>query len=180
MRLFTGLSLPPEARSSLLALTGRLRPLAKLAWTSEDKLHITTKFIGEWPESRVDELKQVLTAVAAPGPVQIHIRGLGWMPNERRPLTLYAGVEHDASLAALAQATDHALFSLGILPEKRAYHPHVTLGRIRRQEKDDIRALRDEVAGATLDLAPFIAGAFHLYLSADGTYTRLSTYPLHP
>ena len=67
-------------------------------------------------------------------------------------------------------ATEAALAALGIAPEQRSYHPHVTLGRARRRESD--------VALPRLDLAPFRADAFHLYLSANGTYTKLRSYPL--
>ncbi|MEO5924022.1 MAG: RNA 2',3'-cyclic phosphodiesterase [Bryobacteraceae bacterium] len=174
MRLFTGLSLPPQARAPLLALTDHLRPLADLAWTPEAKLHITTKFIGVWPDARLAELQQVLTAVATSGPVDIHIRGLGWMPNSRAPLTLYAGVELTGDLAS---RTEDLLEGLGILKEKRAYQPHVTLGRIRRTG-GSIEALRAEIELAGIEIAPFRADAFHLYLSDSGTYTKLSDYPL--
>ena len=174
MRLFTGISLPPEASGPLVALTDHLRPLALLAWSPVEKLHITTKFIGSWPESRISELQQVLSMVTASEPVDIHIRRLGWMPNPRFPLTLYAGVQLTGDLAA---RTEDALEGLGILKEKRAYHPHVTLGRIRRKI-DPIDALQAEIAQANLDIAPFRSTAFHLYLSANGIYTKLSDYPL--
>jgi 2'-5' RNA ligase len=180
VRLFTAIALPPAARAPLLALTDHLRPLGKLAWTSEDKLHITTKFIGEWPESRVDELNQALSAVTVAGPVDIHIRRLGWMPNQRFPLTLFAGVEMSCELP---RATEELLEGLGILKEKRVYRPHVTLGRIRRAGRDpgfalQYDALQAELQHTELDIAPFRASAFHLYLSAGGTYTKLSEYPL--
>jgi len=174
MRLFTGISLPPEARGPLLALTEHLRPLADLAWTPEAKLHITTKFIGQWPDSRIGELKQVLSAVTVREPVDVHIRNLDWMPNAQSPLTLYAGVQLTGDLAA---ATESILESIGILKEKRAYRPHVTLGRIRRTTAS-LHDLRAAVAQTTFEVAPFRARAFHLYLSTDGTYTRLSDYPL--
>ena len=175
MRLFTAIALPPEARAPLLALTDRLRPLAKLAWTPEAKLHITTKFIGEWPESRLDELKQVLSAVTIAEPIDIHIRRLGWMPSSRFPLTLFAGVEMSGDLP---RTTEDLLEGLGILKEKRMYRPHLTLGRIRRTGRDSIEALQTELQQTDLDIAPFRAPAFHLYLSANGTYTKLSDYPL--
>ena len=175
MRLFTGISLPPEARMPLLALTDQLRPLAKLAWTAEAKLHITTKFIGEWPESRLGELQQLLSVVTPNEPVDIHIRGLGWMPNPRFPLTLYAGVHMTSDLA---RVTQELLENLGIIKEKRVYQPHVTLGRVRRKGRDSIDALQAELARTNLDIAPFRAAVFHLYLSAGGTYTMLSDYSL--
>ena len=161
MRLFTGLSLPPEACSPLLTLIHRLRPLADLAWTPPEKLHVTTKFVGEWPEVRLSELQQALAGVAPSGPVLIRIRGLHWMSS-----ALCAGVEMSGDLH---RATDTALAAIGVPNERRAYRPHVTLAR-RRHPAD--------LPLTGLDVAPFPAAAFHLYLSANGTYTKLSTYAL--
>ena len=47
--------MPICARSS-----GAWKPLARINWSPVDNLHITTKFIGEWPEARLDEIKRAL------------------------------------------------------------------------------------------------------------------------
>src|ERR1700760_3160588 len=56
MRLFTALELSPEVLIRLERLTSVLRPEALINWSPLDNLHITTKFIGEWPETRLDDL----------------------------------------------------------------------------------------------------------------------------
>src|SRR5207247_10615103 len=110
-------------RAALATWIERLRPLAKLSWIPVEKLHITTKFIGEWPEEKLDELKLALASVKAPGPVNIVIRGLG-----RLPRVLYDAVEANEALPALAAATERAV---GGPPEYRADRPHATLERTR-------------------------------------------------
>src|SRR6185312_5612447 len=107
----------------------RLRPLAKLGWIPAEKLHVTTKFIGEWPEERLEELKRALAVVRRPAPVEIAIRRLGWLPNPRSARVLYAGVEASESLTALAAATGRAVAGIGVPAEDRIYRPHVTLAR---------------------------------------------------
>jgi len=47
LRLFTAIDIPSDVKAALAALIDRLRPLAKLHWIPVEKLHITTKFIGE-------------------------------------------------------------------------------------------------------------------------------------
>jgi 2'-5' RNA ligase len=178
MRLFTGIALPPEASAPVLALIDQLQPLAHIAWTKAEKLHITTRFIGDWPESRLDELKQALTAISAPLPIEVRIHGLNWLPNPHRPLTVHAAVEATEPLKQLAADTDSVLLQLGLIPEPRTYRPHVTLGRIRRQDHDPIGPLQRAVEQTRVSVAPFRAESFHLYLSANGTYTKLSDYPL--
>ena len=63
MRLFVGLDLPANIKSNLGKLVDSLRPTAKMRWSPVANLHITTKFIGEWPEARLDEMKAALSAV---------------------------------------------------------------------------------------------------------------------
>jgi len=47
LRLFTAIDIPADVKARLAALLDRLRPLARLHWIPVEKLHITTKFIGE-------------------------------------------------------------------------------------------------------------------------------------
>jgi len=176
MRLFTALDISEEVRGRLRAAVGRWKPLAKISWSPIDNLHVTTKFIGEWPEARLEELKKALAAVPRAGAIGIAIRGTGWFPNERRPRVLWAGVEADESLAKLAHATEQAVAALGVPVEERPYSPHLTLARIR--EAVPLDALRAAIAHAEADFGAFRAGEFKLYLSAAGRYTPLAAFSL--
>ena len=160
MRLFTAIDIPPDVKAALAALLHRLRPLADLKWVPVEKLHITTKFIGEWPEERLDELKRALASVKAPAPVDIVIRGLG-----RLPQVLDAAVEPNEALSALAAATEQAVGGPG---EDRSYRPHITLARARK------RVPRIDFEKSTI--GSFQASSFALYLSAGGKYTKLQEF----
>jgi 2'-5' RNA ligase len=155
--------------------------LAKISWSPIDNLHITTKFIGEWPEARLEELKEALGAVPATGAIGIAIRDIGWFPDERRPRVLWAGVQADETLAKLAHATDQAVAALGVPMEKRPYSPHLTLARIREpifSKSGTLDSLRAEIAKVDTDFGAFRAGQHTLYLSAGGRYTPLASFPL--
>ena len=180
MRLFTAIDIPPDVKATLAALLDRLRPLAKLGWIPVEKLHITTKFIGEWPdkpEARLDDMKRALAAVACPAPVEIAIRRLGWLPNPRSARMLYAGVEANESLTALAAATERAVSGIGVPAEDRIYRPHVTLARTRKRVPLD--ALKRALAEIELSaIGSYRASSFALYLSAAGKYTKLQEFSL--
>ncbi len=146
MRLFTAIELSAEVTENLRLLLDRLRPAAKLSWTRVENLHITTKFIGEWPEERLDEVKRALESVKSPGPIAIDIHGIGWFPDARRPRVLFAGVKAADELADLAQATDDALAAIGVEKEDRKYTPHLTLARVRTSAPlDGIRKALDSI-----------------------------------
>ena len=175
MRLFTAIDISVEVRDELRKLLNRLRPLAKLKWSPVENMHITTKFVGEWPEQRLEEMKRVLDTVVFPEAIDIEVRGLGWFPNPKRPRVFWAGVRAGAALPALAHETERAAASLGVPVEDRPYAPHLTLARLKDPVALD--ALRSAIAGLeTYSFGTFQANAFSLYLSAGGKYTRLAEF----
>ncbi len=181
MRLFTAIDIPGEIKARLQVFMNRLRPAAKLTWSPVENLHVTTKFIGEWPEPRLSELKSALASVPFMGPasgsIEIAIRGVGWFPNSRNPRVFFAGIESGPELVTLARDTDQALAPLGIPAEDREFHPHLTLAR--RRDAVSLETLRQQLAtGASDDFGAFRAASFFLYLSASGRYTRLQEFPL--
>ncbi len=181
MRLFTGLDLPAGVIGSLEDLLRILRPAARIHWSPPANLHVTTRFIGEWPDQRLEELRAALGALPAHPPVPIHIRNLGYFPNPHSPRVFWAGVDAPPDLAALAAETDAALEPLGLKPEGRPFSPHLTLARIK--EKVPLQPLREAVAGLpSLDFGRFTADRFFLYLSRPGAggsvYTKLAEFPL--
>lgn len=182
MRLFVGLDLSDTVKSNLGKLIGQLRPAAKLRWSPVANLHVTTKFIGEWPEARLDELKTALAAIRGIAAFPVSIRGLGWFPNPHRPRVFWAAARAPEALAKLAAATEDAAFSLGVARETRPYSPHLTLARMPDPAVDPGPVLRKVAELPSDDFGSFYATAFHLYLSKMGpggsVYTTLATFPL--
>jgi len=181
MRLFVGLDLPYEMRRNLELLLHLLKPLARIQWSALENLHLTTKFIGEFPEARLEELKSALAAVPRPCALRIAIRGLGWFPDADRPRVFVAGIHAPPELAALARDTALACEALGIAHEEKEFRPHLTLARIRRPEP--LTALKTEISRLpSVEFGVFQAESFHLYRSqlqpGGSIYTKLASFPL--
>ncbi len=179
MRLFTAIDLPQEILLRLERLVAALRPEALIKWSPLDNLHITTKFIGEWPEARMEELHEALAEVAPRASFEVEVRQLGWFPNERSPRVLWAGVDGGAALSTLASETEKRLISLGVPAEDREFSPHLTLARIKSPVP--LRALRQKVQ--ELQPAPvgkFLVSQFTLFRSDPGSnasiYRKLREY----
>ncbi|HJT88898.1 MAG TPA: RNA 2',3'-cyclic phosphodiesterase [Bryobacteraceae bacterium] len=180
MRLFTGLDLPAEVVGNLRKLIERLRPTARIHWSPPENLHITTKFIGEWPEERLEELKSVLGSLEGRQPISVDIHKLGFFPNPNSPRVFWCGIEAPG-LEDLASATDRATAALGIPAEQRAFSPHLTLARIK--ERLDLQPLRETIAVlSSLDFGRFEVRSFFLYQSrlrpSGSVYTKLAEFPL--
>jgi 2'-5' RNA ligase len=181
MRLFTGIAIPQDVQRTLAQLIDHLRPHAHIKWSPPYNLHITTKFIGEWPEARLDDLINVLRAVP-PFPVfDVLVRGIGWFPNPHAPRVLWAAITAPPTLPDLAAAIDEATATLGIERERKPFSPHLTLARIK--EPVQLQNLRRAIAELqSVDFGAFTATHFHLYLSKPGPassiYTQLAEFPL--
>jgi RNA 2',3'-cyclic 3'-phosphodiesterase len=180
MRLFTGLDLPPDVVAKLDELLRRLKPTAPINWSPLANLHITTKFIGEWPEPRLDELHAALKAMPAHEPIPVAIRRLGFFPNPHSPRNFWCGIQAPG-LDRLAADTDTATSALGITSEKRPFSPHLTLARIK--EKIELQPLREAIAALdSLDFGEFEARSWFLYRSTlkptGSVYTKLAEFPL--
>lgn len=183
MRLFTAIDLPPEILARLDRLLSVLRPTASINWRPLHNLHITTKFIGEWPETRLEDLQRALVATAVREPFELELRNLGWFPRQRVPHVLWLGVEGGAKLAELASDTEDQLLPLGIAKENRTFSPHLTLARIKKPVPlASLRAKVQELQPAELGRSRI--SHFSLFSSEAGAktsiYRKLREYPLEP
>jgi 2'-5' RNA ligase len=180
MRLFTGLDLPADILGNLEELLRRLKPAARIHWSPPANLHVTTKFIGEWPEARLGELKAALAGLPARDAIRVRIRQVGFFPNPHSPRVFWCGIEAPG-LPELAADTDSATAKLGIPRENRPFSPHLTLARIK--ERVELQPLREAIAAlASQEFGSFQAASFYLYQSTlrrtGSVYTKLAEFPL--
>src|SRR5580698_2973074 len=131
MRLFTGIAPAPRVLDNLARVLKELRPLAPLNWSAVENLHITSKFIGRWPEERLTELESALNNVNFGSVFDVAVPRLRYFPTPHHPRAFFAGVQAGPALAELADRIDEALRPLGVAREERPYSPHLTLARIK-------------------------------------------------
>ena len=135
-RLFIALQTPPEIRAMMAATVKVLNASgADVRWEQENKLHCTLKFLGDTDESRiVSVLAAAGLAAADVPPLVLTYAGIGCFPNHHAPRVIWIGIEnHGGHLMALQQSLEDALAADGFDREERAFHPHVTLGRVKSQ-----------------------------------------------
>jgi 2'-5' RNA ligase len=180
MRLFTGLDLPTDVVEKLEALLRKLKPTADINWSPPANLHVTTKFIGEWPDARLNELMAALVGLKPRAAIPVAIRRLGFFPTPKSPRVFWAGIEAPG-LEDLARDTDDATAALGIKREDRAYSPHLTLARIK--ERIEMGPLSEAIARLrSQEFGSFEVDRFFLYRStlkpSGSVYTKLAEFPL--
>lgn len=134
MRLFTALDVEPDIKDGLHdAVLELRRTRAPVRWVRPEAMHLTLKFLGETPEEKLPSLESSLEKVCRPVcPFAVTIRGMGAFPALSRPRVLWAGVEEPSGIiGTLAGRLEKDLAVLGWKKEKRRFHPHVTVGRVK-------------------------------------------------
>src|SRR5271155_6076246 len=99
MRLFTGIDPSDEVREKLERLLMHLRSCAHLKWSPVYNLHVTLKFIGEWPEEKLPQLEDALRSVPSRHEFPVEVKSLGWFPNAHHPRVFWAAVLGGDALA---------------------------------------------------------------------------------
>jgi len=192
MRFFVALDIDAEIRGRIAQFMDGVREFAPDArWVAAESLHLTLKFIGEWPAERLDELKRTLAAVHGQL-TEITFSGTGFFPTPKSARVFWIGIRVGPELASLASAVDSATASLGIEKEQRAFTPHLTLartgsGRPQRTSSDRVnssfRRLQEKLAAMPAPaFGTMSPREFFLYeskLSPKGAvYTQLASFPL--
>jgi 2'-5' RNA ligase len=189
IRSFIAIDLPDSSKAALEELGQRLRrqvPHDSVRWSRVAGIHLTLQFLGDVAEGDLPGIKTALAAVGEQhAPFTFTIGGLGCFPNTRRPRVVWVGVQEETgALAALQRDVEKSLLPLGFKPEKRAFHPHLTLGRTRRDVRPaDQRRLGELVSSAGVgELDRVHVASLRLMrsdLRPDGAiYTALAVFDL--
>jgi len=134
MRTFVAVDLDPTVKSSLLELISRLsREEADVRWMKKQGMHITLKFLGEVPETKIPNIiNSIRSACDSLNKFQISFKGTGFFPSQSGfPRVLWAGIDQSHDLSTLHQRIEDELGKLDFSSEKRRFYPHLTLGRVK-------------------------------------------------
>ena len=174
-RLFVAIRPPEDIRDLLI---DAMDDGADFRWQQDEQLHLTLRFVGEVDRPLAEDLAVALAAIRAPA-FDLRVHGTGRF-EQRNSGALWAGVEPKAPVATLAAKVERICQSAGLEPERRAFHPHITLARWKGRRSREIATFLDRTGG--LASAPFAVDRFTLFesrLSRHGAhYEEVASYPL--
>jgi len=134
MRLFIAIEIPGEIKQKMADVQRRLRDTdVDAGWTRPEGIHLTLKFLGEVPEAKVrDIINGLQRAVEGVGPFRLDVGGAGTFPGPKNARVVWVGISGDvAKLARLQSSVEETISGIGFERDKRAFTPHLTLGRIK-------------------------------------------------
>ena len=181
MRLFVALEIPTAVRENLSELIKGLREVSpQTRWVRPENLHVTLKFIGEIPETKLVAIRSALAGVRSDQLVSLEFRGLGFFPNKKHPRVFWAGIETSPNVESLATDIETAMENVRIPREKRDFSPHLTLARFEPPRLPErLRAAIQE--SAAREFGSLRTHQFHLIQSklkpSGAEYTTLESFP---
>jgi RNA 2',3'-cyclic 3'-phosphodiesterase len=149
VRLFAAVDPPAEQVAALAAAVDRRDE--RLRWVPESQWHVTLAFYGETAESKVETLRSGLERVAArTQPLSLRLAGAGTFPRQQaKARVLWVGLDGDVdALRRLADRCAGAGRRARIAMEDRAFRPHLTVARSRK-DPVDVRELVARLASYT-------------------------------
>ena len=175
LRTFVALELPSSIRSSLAtAVDGMKKTVPGVRFVQPETLHVTLRFFGSTPATRVPEMIRGLGARCAGVPaMDVPLRVVGFFPSPARPRVVWVGMELPPAAFDLQRRCEDLAVSVGFEPEKRPFRPHLTLGRVDGRERfvaSDVPPIDlgvvtlDRLVLFRSDLRP--GGAFHTVLDS--------------
>src|ERR1044071_7021139 len=165
-RLFVAIRPPEHIRDLLI---DAMDDTPDFRWQNDEQLHITLRFVGGAGGPAADDLADELGRIRS-APFSIRINGVGRF-EQRSSGALWAGVEPKEPLAALAAKVERVCQQVGLEPERRAFHPHITLARWKGRRTREIGDYLDRTRGLASE--PFEIDRFILFES------RLSRHGAH-
>lgn len=151
-RLFVSIELPDSVTKRLAELDPRLRGVR---WLEPRQMHLTLAFLGNVTDEIRQTLSEKLLAISWKS-FFLPLIGLGTFPSKGWPKIIWIGVgTGHPHLFQLHKRVQEALLAIGLEPDLRSFHPHVTLGRCRDVSPQTIRPFLKSHAG-------FDAGMIHV------------------
>jgi 2'-5' RNA ligase len=184
MRVFVAVELAAASRQAVGTFISSLRGHAafsstSIKWVAPSNLHITLRFIGEVPTTELGQVGAVVESPFRQPAFHATLETCGLFPPRGAPRVLWLGArEGAAQLCALHDEATRRLEACGVAAPMRPFHPHATIGRMKRAGRADAGLIRTVLDTIPVDVPRWLVGRVVLYesrLSAAGASYHLLT-----
>jgi 2'-5' RNA ligase len=189
IRAFVAIDLPDDLGKDVQNLLASLQDLPDsglIRWVKPQALHLTLAFLGNINRDRIPEIAASLQEAARTCvPFECRLTDLGAFPNWRKARILHLEVDDPTGgLKRIQHQVQSALSPLGFQPDRRAFSPHLTLGRVRdRASRRSLDELNNLVQNVRMpDFKPWYVKEIHFVqsdlLPSGPQYSRLGSFEL--
>jgi len=147
VRAFIAIELPDEVRDRIRRAQGvLLQSDARITPVDPRQAHVTLKFLGEVAEETLQEIIAGLRAITH-APFTATAGHVVARP-PRQPRVIWTDIEDLGQCRDLNRQVEEILEPFGVKRDRRPFHPHATIARVRRFDPS-LRARLNELTGMT-------------------------------
>ncbi len=177
MRLFIASALPDVVKDELVRVQDLLLDDDTLArCVKRNAMHLTLAFLGNVADDKIDAIAHALDAISF-APIKTSLSGLGAFPDKKHVRVIWAGLDNEDGLLALAEKIQDSMRPLGYRSDHQ-FSPHLTLCRIKDGKGRD--AMQEKLCTVWIRPILFAISTFFLIrstLTSDGAlYTVLAEF----
>jgi RNA 2',3'-cyclic 3'-phosphodiesterase len=159
-RLFVAIDLPDSTRRLLADLNPDIRGVR---WTEPNQMHLTLGFFANVREDVELKLRERLRAVEF-GAFFLPLMGVGAFSSKGATKIIWIGVgKAHPHLFQIYKRVQETALAVGMEPELRPWHPHITLARCHAVSAQTLRKFLQ--SKAEFDAGMIRVNGFHLYSS---------------
>ncbi len=148
IRTFICIEVPQTVKERIESLQRTLRQNnAQISWVKPSNIHLTIKFLGDVPLSKIDSVREcVERAAKGLSEFDIEVSTTGCFPSARNPRVLWVGLGNlPDGLKQLHANVESELAREGFPREQKRFSPHLTIGRV-RSPQNAARTAEDLIA----------------------------------
>ena len=120
--------------------------LDSIKWESKDKFHITLFFIGDVNKEKLKAIDNALSEIGSQlnfEELRFRTAGINAFPDLRYPRVIILDlINEDKNVFKLSERINIELEKIGFSKGKQ-FHPHITLGRVKREKKLNLTELKN-------------------------------------
>lgn len=118
----------------------------RITWVNPNNMHLTIKFFGETSTDQIPAINNCLkTAAATFRQFDLEVKNTGMFGSRYDPRVIWFGIDDGNQLQELFLMVSKQLETIGILPDRQNFVPHLTIGRIKElRDKKGFQQVLDQ------------------------------------
>ena len=135
IRTFIAIELPDPIIEAIGSMQKKMKQSGfKMRWVRPENIHLTLKFLGDTEKSRIESIAQIMDkALEKQGEIKAKLTELGFFPHLRNPRIAWIAPDPKSAeqVTKIQSPIETLLRKEGFASEKRSFHPHITIARIK-------------------------------------------------
>jgi len=155
MRSFISLNISSETKEGFYKIQNEVKKnidesqVNCIRWEKRDKFHMTLFFLGDVPPEKIKDISNELKSVnidAQKTDILFKVNSINAFPSLKYPRVLTIElINEDKKAAELYEKIKQVLSQFDFQPDKK-FHPHITLGRVKKNQKVNLEDLVDKIS----------------------------------